>query len=473
VSLDSWPFLFLLAGGFVVFWMMPTALLRKMVLIGLSGAFISSYFQHWSDGVGIAVYGAAIICAAYLVASRPGPRILGVSLMLLVVGLLWAKRYFLLVVLPPPPEAMVTVGISYMLFRAIQLICDLYDGTIEKERLRIPDLFLFLFSFLSFSAGPIQRYDDFQEQADSFAQLSPRKLGWEAIISRISVGYFKLIVVAPLLLALQGRMVPAAGQSVSALAAGSILFTTYVYVNFSAYMDVVIGAARLFGLSLPENFNHPFLAKSYLDFWNRWHITLSKNFQTYVFYPLVRFLTSVLPGRNSIVPGVLGYFVVFFLLGLWHGNTACFAVFGLLLALGAAVNKAFEIWCQRSTHGKQLTAHLDSAWSVLLSRALAIAWFSIAAVPAWTQISTLKDLASVYRFGHPGHLLGAFLALVIGVIATQAVALCLGVLFGVRHLPAANLLQSRFGVGFAIAITLWFAAQVNQPASTLVFYQRF
>ncbi len=98
--------------------------------------------------------------------------------------------------------------------------------------------------------------------------------------------------------------------------AQSLAYAFFVYFNFSGYMDIVIGIGRLLGFKLPENFDRPFAAENYLDFWQRWHMTLSEWFKTYVFNPLVKKLydsTGQQPKRMPLL-GVIGYFVTFFLL---------------------------------------------------------------------------------------------------------------------------------------------------------------
>ena len=106
-------------------------------------------------------------------------------------------------------------------------------------------------------------------------------------------------------------------------------------------MDVVIGLGILFGYRLPENFNKPLLASSFLEFWTLWHITLSEWFRTYFFNPLVKWLNGVVKDSNKHVVsiGILGYFATFLVIGYWHTPSICLAI---LLGVGAAVNKIFQ-----------------------------------------------------------------------------------------------------------------------------------
>src|SRR5262250_2889257 len=100
-------------------------------------------------------------------------------------------------------------------------------------------------------------------------------------------------------------------------------------------MDVVIGIGRFYGFRLPENFDRPFAAGNFLEFWTRWHITLSNWFKVYVFNPGLRALAArVETPRAMPYLGVLAYFVTFLLMGVWHGSTRAFVIYGLLLGAG-------------------------------------------------------------------------------------------------------------------------------------------
>ena len=111
-------------------------------------------------------------------------------------------------------------------------------------------------------------------------------------------------------------------------------FPIWLYLNFSGYTDVVIGAARLLGFPLPENFNRPYLARNIIDFWNRWHISLSHWVRDYVF--MTSYKTAVLrfPQRGKYL-GYAFLFLALFVAGIWHGSTGNFVIFGALHGLGA------------------------------------------------------------------------------------------------------------------------------------------
>ena len=127
-----------------------------------------------------------------------------------------------------------------------------------------------------------------------------------------------------------------------------VAYPLFLYANFSGYIDIVIALARLMRLRLPENFDRPFSASSVLDFWNRWHMTLSNWLKTYLYNPLLLALMRRI-SSTAMDPllGVLCFFVTFFLIGVWHGRTSEFIMFGVLTGGGMSINKLWQLWLMR------------------------------------------------------------------------------------------------------------------------------
>src|SRR5690349_7412227 len=112
-----------------------------------------------------------------------------------------------------------------------------------------------------------------------------------------------------------------------------IAYTLQIYFDFSGYTDIALGLGKMIGITLPENFNYPYMAQGISDFWRRWHITLSTWFREYVFYPLERRKLRFAGQQINLV-------IVFLLTGLWHGPTLTFLVWGLLHGLAIAFESA-------------------------------------------------------------------------------------------------------------------------------------
>ena len=141
-------------------------------------------------------------------------------------------------------------------------------------------------------------------------------------------------------------------------------------MNFSGYTDVVIGGAGLLGLKLPENFDRPYLARNVLDFWNRWHMTLTHWIRDYVFMTSYKAVAQRFP-RWSKLAGCVLIGLALFVAGLWHGSTSGFAAFGFLQGVGAAVSQAYgdglKSFLGRSRYQRYQRSPLFETVAVLLT----------------------------------------------------------------------------------------------------------
>src|SRR5271156_5483977 len=232
-----------------------------------------------------------------------------------------------------------TVGMSYVFFRVLHLVIDAYQDALPHN-VGLLSYVNYTLNFTSLVSGPIQLYPDY----DRMESLKPAPLNAAAAggaLERLVLGFFKVSVVSPLLAYAHDRCVVWAvahavlGSRILDAALIIAIFPLFLYVNFSGYMDFVIGVARFLRLELPENFNQPFFSKGFIEFWGRWHITLSSWLKTYVYSPLLLSLIRRFPSsRAAPFLGVFAYFVTFFLIGLWHGSTSMFVIYGLLLGFG-------------------------------------------------------------------------------------------------------------------------------------------
>jgi D-alanyl-lipoteichoic acid acyltransferase DltB (MBOAT superfamily) len=137
------------------------------------------------------------------------------------------------------------------------------------------------------------------------------------------------------------------------------LFPAYIYLNFSGSCDIVIAGALLCGMRLPENFDQPYLARNMIDFWNRWHRTLSFWIRDYLFTPMYKALAERWPRQAGTI-SFLAYFVALFLAGVWHGSTWNFVVFGVLQGLGVSAAKVWENRIIRARGRSGLRRYLGS-----------------------------------------------------------------------------------------------------------------
>ena len=242
-----------------------------------------------------------------------------------------------------------TLGLSYIFFRVLHLLIDCGEGN-EKRYVGFGAYLLYTLNFTTLVAGPIQRYDEFER--DQFA-AEPIGLGVRVVglqLERIIRGFFKVNVMAMLFDMARADALtdllhagPAPMKFYAALRL-VVAYPLFLYANFSGYIDIVIALARLMRVRLPENFDRPFEASSVLDFWNRWHITLSNWLKTYVYNPLLLTLMRRVSSQGAQqLLGVLCFFVTFFLIGVWHGRTSEFVFFGILTGAGMAINKLWQL----------------------------------------------------------------------------------------------------------------------------------
>ena len=217
------------------------------------------------------------------------------------------------------------VGLSYAVFRLIHVVVEEGRGQGGPRPRALLEYVLFPPAFLS---GPIARYPEFEAGVD-VEHLDLDRAFWG--LRRILYGLAKKVyLVEPLRTSAEAAFVSAA--TLSALAAWKALFaySLFVYLDFSAYCDLALGVARLFGFSLPENFAWPYLAADITDFWRRWHMTLTRWLRDYLYVPLSARLTHVDALRRSpLVIGAAATLVTMLVCGLWHGDTASFALWGL------------------------------------------------------------------------------------------------------------------------------------------------
>ncbi len=221
------------------------------------------------------------------------------------------------------------LGISYVTFRALDLVFCLRDRVIALPGLL--DFFGFLFFFPAISAGPIDRYRRFatdwrrrRSRAEFLADL-------DAAVHRIFRGFLYKFIIAALIKQYWLERAASSGHF-RALVSYMYAYSFYLFFDFAGYSAFAIGLSYLFGIHTPENFERPFLARNIRDFWNRWHITLSFWFRDHVY---MRFLLAATRGqwfRGKHTAPILGYFLAFGLMGLWHGIEPHYIFYGLYQA---------------------------------------------------------------------------------------------------------------------------------------------
>jgi alginate O-acetyltransferase complex protein AlgI len=231
--------------------------------------------------------------------------------------------------------AFLPLGISFFTFEFIHYAIDRYRGVTPAGK--FGEYLAFILFFPTMVAGPIKRYQDFRPKLENPSLVWDQD--WQIGITRILVGLAKKFMIADLLTAFTNHLnhadIAAAQRWV--LPVWLFAYGMKIYFDFSAYSDIAIGSARLFGIKVPENFDWPYLRTNISEFWRHWHMSLYKWLVDYVFIPL--------GGSRKSPPRVyLNVLITMFLSGLWHGAGLNFIVWGLWHGLLLAGHRLWRNW---------------------------------------------------------------------------------------------------------------------------------
>ena len=218
------------------------------------------------------------------------------------------------------PSKHLPVGISFYTFQVLTYTVDVYRKKARPQKNPLYTL-LYISCFPQLIAGPIVQYADVAEA------LTDRKTSATDFLrgmQRIVLGLAKKILIADVCyrMLLDLLAISAGPQSFMSAWTMALLFSMRLYFDFSAYSDIAIGLGRIFGFRYMENFDHPYISKSIVEFWRRWHISLSRFFRDYVYIPLGG-------NRKGVARTILNLTVVWVLTGLWHGANWNFVLWGV------------------------------------------------------------------------------------------------------------------------------------------------
>ena len=247
----------------------------------------------------------------------------------------------------------VPLGISFYSFMSIGYLLDVGRGKYDAER-HLGKFALFVSFFPSIVQGPISRFDDVGRQLQQEHTFDYDNLAFGAQL--ILWGFFKKLVIADRTAVLVSTIFAADPADITAPGSmfffGVLAYAVQIYADFSGGIDITRGAAQILGIDLPQNFQRPYFSTSVADYWRRWHISLSNWMRDYVFYAImlskpVKNLSKF--ARKNIsahagkgVPTVIPSFIVFLLIGIWHGADWRFVAFGLYNAIVVSASVALE-----------------------------------------------------------------------------------------------------------------------------------
>lgn len=289
----------------------------------------------------------------------------------------------------PTLNLILPVGISFYSFQAISYVIDVYRGKTPATS----DIWAFLVYICFFPqlvAGPIERATNILPQF----QRNRRAFSYKRGVSGMQLilwGLFKKMVIADNA-AEAVNIVFSQWESIGTinLWIGAILFSFQIYGDFSGYSDIAIGSSRLFGIDLMKNFNLPYFSRDIVEFWKRWHISLTSWFRDYLYIPL--------GGNRKGKPRAMGnMFIVFLVSGLWHGANFTYILWGAYHALLHIPVKFFKKkGNQKEEAPKQPTFYADAFWMGVTFFLVMVGWVIFRADTTTHALSYIASMFSHY-----------------------------------------------------------------------------
>lgn len=240
------------------------------------------------------------------------------------------------------PSDLSWLGFSYIAFRLMHVLRDAQAG--KRAGMTLREFVTYVIFAPALLAGPIDRAERFAKDLRAPYALNAQILGEAG--TRLILGAFKKFVLADAL-ALVALNTLSAAQTQSTLWTWVMVYAYAfrIFFDFAGYTDMAIGAGRLLGIKLPENFNNPYLKPNLTQFWNSWHITLAQWFRAYWFNPLTRWMRGT--KANSVALMVLvGQLTTMLLIGLWHGVTLNFVAWGVWHGLGLFIHNRWAAFAK-------------------------------------------------------------------------------------------------------------------------------
>lgn len=246
----------------------------------------------------------------------------------------------------PVPNIALPLAISFCTFQQVSFLVDCHRKQVAPFNFRKYLLYIVFFPHLI--AGPVVRHHELMPQLETRRTMRQR---WDDIafgLQLFAFGLFKKVFIADRIAVYADPVFLSAAQGTTPTLleawAGSLAYMFQLYFDFSGYADMALGGARMLGVTLPQNFDSPYKARSLADFWRRWHITLSHFLRDYLYFPLGG-------SRRGQVRTWVNLFVTMLLGGLWHGAAWTYVLWGGLHGFGLAVCHAWRDWAgKRGLH---------------------------------------------------------------------------------------------------------------------------
>ena len=391
---NSYVFLFqflpLTLLGFLILFLMK----KKELALGwltLASLYFYSQWSIWNLPLLLASVTVNFYLGRLIGQRQRFALILGISFNLLLLGFFKYAGFLTSIVSERSAlEITLPLAISFFTFQQIAYLVDIHRQVISP--FKFPKYLLFVSFFPHLVAGPIMHY---REMMPQFIQLSITRTHLQTAglgLMFLSIGLFKKVVLADHFATISDPVFASAAttQALGAMEAwqGMLAYTFQIYFDFSGYAEMAIGLGLLFGIWLPINFNSPYKATSIVDFWRRWHITLSDFLRDYLYIPLGGNRLGQWRQANNLL-------ITMLLAGLWHGAGWTFVLWGGLHGVLLVINHRLPTWPENGLWrvGSILITFLLVAflWVVFRAETLPVAWHY------FTSLWQYPDLVQLFQ----------------------------------------------------------------------------
>jgi D-alanyl-lipoteichoic acid acyltransferase DltB (MBOAT superfamily) len=356
IELNALPFWIICAVAVLALVPVQSNSIRRAILAGLNLGFLGLLLRWQSIGLAGAI---VIVYLLLQLVEHPRYRAAITAMIGVVVAALFLLHKLPYVASRLEVEGLgrilALVGYSYVALRMVEVLRAVFE-----RRHPAPDFVStinYLLPFHMLAAGPIQSYDDFVSHVEDHFEPTPHAVlvGFE----RIASGLFKKFVLAYLVQTLFLTDLKASGPYFLVEVQVTLV---WLFLDFSAYSDIAVGVGILMGVATPENFNRPLLARNLIDFWERWHISLSLFIRRNVFIPLQMFLMRRNDGRSPLLSAVIAVGISFVLCGLWHGLGVGFLIWGAIQAGGLIAARVYGYVLQQRLGKAGVKHYLANPW---------------------------------------------------------------------------------------------------------------
>jgi membrane protein involved in D-alanine export len=347
-------------GGLYFFYLI-TLLLLPVIILGLSGKSIKKYSFFVNLIVIVMLFGESKLQFLSLIAFYIGELIL--IKLYIIIRLHFKQRWllwtFVLFALVPlilvktshlfTSKAIGFLGVSYLTFKAVQILVEIFDGLIND--ISVLEFTYFLLFFPTISSGPIDRSRRFKKDID-------QKLTREEYLSFLKSGIWKIFngaaykfIIGTLISTYWMAKIPAQHNLVNTINY-MYAYSMYLFFDFAGYSLMAVGTSYILAVKTPDNFNMPFLSKDIKDFWNRWHISLSTWFRDFIYTRFVMTSMKKKWFKNRYTGSYIGYLLTMGVMGIWHGSEIYYIIYGLyhgILIVGTDYIQRKSTWYKRAS----------------------------------------------------------------------------------------------------------------------------